>query len=518
MRALSLKTLELSKRFGSFTALDAVSIQVRAGTVHALLGENGAGKSTLVKCLVGFHAADEGSIVVNEREMLITSPLAARNAGIGMVYQHFTLVPSMTVAENLALGKGGLPGVIAWQRELDAMQAFIQRMPFQLNLQTPVANLSAGEKQKTEILKQLYANNRFLILDEPTSVLTPKEADEVLGAVRTLAHAGEITALLITHKFREVQAYADEVSVLRLGRYMGGGVVSEFPPARLASLMVGHEQVVSQERALRSKPPPSLYSTPHLIVDRLSARDEAGHLALQTVSFQVAAGEIFGIAGIAGNGQKQLVQAIAGQIPRTSGSVKVLGASFHGTREDYARCKLAVLPEEPLHNGAVANLSVAQNLALRQFDQAPQSRWGWLRPQILRSNALASIEAYRIKTQGPDVPIHTLSGGNVQRCILARELSTDAQVLIVMNPVFGLDFAAVAEIHARLLQARERGCAVVLISEDLDELLELSDRVAVMHAGRIVFESHAPQQDRQAIGLAMGGQHHAHETHEVEAA
>jgi general nucleoside transport system ATP-binding protein len=518
MRALSLQTLELTKRFGSFTALDAVSIKVQAGTVHALLGENGAGKSTLVKCLVGFHPADEGAIVVNERETSIHSPQTARSAGIGMVYQHFTLVPSMTVAENLALGKGRLPVVIAWQRELEAMQAFMQGMPFQLDLQAPVANLSAGEKQKTEILKQLYANNRFLILDEPTSVLTPQEADEVLGAVRTLAHAGEITVLLITHKFREVQAYADDVSVLRQGHYMGGGAVAQFPPERLASLMVGSEQISAQQGASKAKRVSTPSFEPLLVIHQLSALDETGHLALQSLSLQVSAGEILGIAGIAGNGQKQLVQAISGQISRAGGSVKVRGTEFRGTRADYQHSKLAVLPEEPLHNGAVAHLSVAQNLALRHFDQTPQSRWGWLQPHILRSNALASIEAYRVKTQGPDAPIHTLSGGNVQRCILARELSADAQVLIVMNPVFGLDFSAVADIHARLLQARANGCAIVLISEDLDELLELSDRVAVMHAGRIIFESQAPEQDRQAIGLAMGGQQHAQAMRAMEAA
>jgi general nucleoside transport system ATP-binding protein len=501
MRALALSTLDLTKRFGDFTALDNVSLQVRAGTVHALLGENGAGKSTLVKCLVGFHTADDGAIVINEREIDIRTPQMARSAGIGMVYQHFTLVPSMTVAQNLALGKGELPAVIDWSAQLASMRVFMKGMPFQLDLQATVANLSAGEKQKTEILKQLYANNRSLILDEPTSVLTPTEADEVLGAIRSLAHAGEITVVLITHKFREVQAYADDVSILRHGRYVGGGAVDDFPPERLASLMVGSSALArgSYERV------PS-EATPVLQVQGLSALSEAGVPALHGVSFEAARHEIVGIAGIAGNGQKQLVQAISGQMPRSAGQVLVHGKAFAGTRKDYREAKLAVLPEEPLANGAVAALTVAQNMALRSFDQSPHARLGWLQTASLRRAASQLIEAYGIKTRGPDAAIGTLSGGNVQRCILARELAADAQVLIVMNPVFGLDFAAVADIHERLMQARQRGCAIVLISEDLDELLELSDRVLVMHAGRIVYESRDPQQERQAIGLAMGGQ------------
>lgn len=501
MRALALSTLELTKRFGDFVALDAVSLKVRAGTVHALLGENGAGKSTLVKCLVGFHTADAGSILVNDREVDISTPQIARSVGIGMVYQHFTLVPSMTVAQNLALGKGGLPAVIDWSKQLESMQSFMQGMPFQLDLQATVANLSAGEKQKTEILKQLYANNRLLILDEPTSVLTPTEADEVLGAIRSLAHRTEITVVLITHKFREVQAYADDVSILRHGRYVGGGPVSDFPPDRLASLMVGSSLM---ERISHERVRPS--TTPLLQVKSLSALSEAGIAALFEVSFGVARHEIVGIAGISGNGQKQMIQALSGQIQRSGGQVLVDGKPFNGTRHDYRDAKLAVLPEEPLANGAVAQLTVSQNIALRSFDQAPHARWGWLQPASMRAAAQQLIAEYGVKTRGPDAAIGTLSGGNVQRCVLARELAADAQVLIVMNPVFGLDFAAVADIHERLLQARQRGCAILLISEDLDELLELSDRVLVMHSGRIVYESGHPREERQEIGLAMGGQ------------
>ncbi len=508
MRALALKTIALTKRFGDFVALDQVSLQVQPGTVHALLGENGAGKSTLVKCLVGFHPADAGEIVLNEREVEIGTPQHARSKGIGMVYQHFTLVPSMTVAQNLALGRGQLPALIHWAVQESEIRAFMQGMPFQLDLHAKVANLSAGEKQKTEILKQLYANNRLLILDEPTSVLTPQEADEVLSAIRGLAHAGEITAILITHKFREVQAYADDVSILRQGRRVGGGPVKDFPPERLAALMVGDS---SLQHAHYERAPTAANAV--LQVQSLSANNEVGVPALHEISLEVADYEIVGVAGISGNGQKQLVQALSGQIKRSAGQVMVRGRPFHASRQDYRDAQLAVLPEEPLTNGAVAQLTVAQNIALRNFDQAPYARWGWLSIAMVRQSALQLIESFGIKTRGPDAAIGTLSGGNVQRSILARELTDSAQVLVVMNPVFGLDFAAVKDIHERLMQARNRGCAILLISEDLDELLELSDRVLVMHAGRLVYESVQPQQQRQQIGLAMGGQ----ETSRLEA-
>ena len=247
--ALALSTYELTKRFGEFVALDQVSMAVAPGTVHALLGENGAGKSTLVKCLVGFHRADGGSVLIDSRETDIPSPQRARELGIGMVYQHFTLVPSMTVAENLAMARGGLPARIDWRREIAALDAFMASVPFRLDPRARVADLSAGEKQKTELLKQLYARNRFLILDEPTSVLTPEEADELLDAVRSLAHAGRMTALLITHKFREVERFADAVTVLRRGRLVGGGLVSELDADRLAVMMVGEAAAAGVRRA-----------------------------------------------------------------------------------------------------------------------------------------------------------------------------------------------------------------------------------------------------------------------------
>jgi ABC-type uncharacterized transport system ATPase subunit len=501
-RALALDTFELSKRFGDFTALDRVSIAVRAGTVHALLGENGAGKSTLVKCLVGFHRADGGSILLDGREVQITSPQQARELGIGMVYQHFTLVPSMTVAENLCLARGGLPAVIGWKRQRAALAAFMDSVPFKLDLDARIADLSAGEKQKTELLKQLYADNRFLILDEPTSVLTPEEADELLTAVRDLAHGGRMTALLITHKFGEVERFADDVSVLRRGALAGAGAVAELNADRLATLMIGQALPVASAAVAQPARPAG---EPVLRVTGLRVDNDLGLPAVRDLTLEVPAGCIVGIAGVSGNGQRELVQALTGQRARAGGTVTVFGEPFHATRSDYLRHRVAALPEEPLFNACVRGLSVADNLALRDFDRAPWSVRGWLRPAAFREAALASIAAYRVKTRGPDEPIERLSGGNVQRAVLSRELSRDARLLIVMNPVFGLDFQASAEIHQRLRDARNDGCAVLLVSEDLDELLDLSDRVAVLNGGRIVFDSARPAQDRDAIGRAMGG-------------
>jgi simple sugar transport system ATP-binding protein len=517
--ALALATYELTKRFGDFVALDRVSITVQPGTVHALLGENGAGKSTLVKCLVGFHRPDGGSILIEGRETEIASPQRARELGIGMVYQHFTLVPSMTVGENLALARGGLPARIDWRRQRAELDAFLGSVPFRVDPEARVADLSAGEKQKTELLKQLYARNRFLILDEPTSVLTPEEADELLSSVRDLAHGGRMTALLITHKFREVARFADEVTVLRRGQLAGAGRVAEMDADRLATLMVGQSLAGATARRPASAPAPAAPAEAGgdaaaagapaaplpLAVRGLTVDNDLGLPAVRGLDLQVAAGSIVGVAGVSGNGQRELGQARTGQRARAAGEVRVFGEPFRATRADYLRHRVAALPEEPLHNACVPGMSVAGNLALRDFDRAPWSVGGWLRPAAFRGAAEQAIEAFRIKTRGPDEPIERLSGGNIQRAVLSRELSRQARLLIVMNPVFGLDFQASAEIHQRLRDARDSGCAVLLVSEDLDELLELSDRVLVINGGRIVLESLQPEADRDRIGKAMGG-------------
>ena len=509
--ALTLEAYQLTKRFGSFTALDGVNLTVAAGSVHALLGENGAGKSTLVKCVAGSHQADAGSLLIDGREQAIASPTAARAVGIGMVYQHFTLAPNMNVAENLLLAGGRTPGLIDWKKEHAALLAFLQTTPFQLDLNATPLSLSAGEKQKLELLKQLYLKPRLLILDEPTSVLTPQEADEVLGYVRAVARRGECTVLLITHKFREVMAYADEVTVLRRGCKVMGAKVAATTPAELAQAMIGEAAADASAELLEGSAVPRTAlaadaegAVMALEVTGLSALGDRGTLAVQSLSLQVRKGEILGIAGVSGNGQRELVEALVGQRARAAGSVKVAGQPYAARRADNRNLQLRALPEEPLRNACVADLSVAQNMALRDFDQAPLRR-GWLRYGAWRERARTWIASYGIKTQSENAAIASLSGGNIQRAVLARELAGSINVLIAANPVFGLDFAAVREIHARILQVRAQGGAVLLVSEDLDELLKLSDRIAVMSEGRIVYETTIAQANRKVIGAHMGG-------------
>ncbi|MBP6898727.1 MAG: ABC transporter ATP-binding protein [Burkholderiaceae bacterium] len=507
-RALHLETYNLTKRFGAFTALDGVSLTVRPGTVHALLGENGAGKSTFVKCVVGYYRPDDGAVMIDQREQAITSPTIARDLGIGMVYQHFTVVPGMTVAENLLLARGHLPAVLPWRRLRAELEAFLDTAPFRLPLDATPLDLSAGEKQKLEILKQLFLQPRLLILDEPTSVLTPQEADEVLGALRDRAHAGDCSIIMITHKFREVSEHADDVSVLRSGQLAETGAVAATSPQRLAQAMVGAGKTLSAPLARQAQQPGEV----QLDIADLQVIGDRGEPAVQGFSLQVRGGEIVGVAGVSGNGQRELMQALTGQRARAAGRVSVAGQAYAATRRENRRLKVRALPEEPLHNACVGELSVAQNMALRQFDEAPYATpaatGAWVRWGRLARRAREWIDEYGVKTRGEKAAIRTLSGGNVQRAVLARELSGDARLLLVSNPVFGLDFAAVAEIHGRLLAARQRGCAVLLLSEDLDELLQLADRIVVISEGRIVHDVPAANADRHELGAHMGGKGH----------
>jgi simple sugar transport system ATP-binding protein len=513
MHALSLDTFDLTKRFGAFTAMDAVSLKVRPGTVHALLGENGAGKSTLVKCVVGYYKPETGAVLVDGREQDISSPTVARALGIGMVYQHFTVVPGMTVAENLLLARGRLPAFIDWKSVRAELQAFLETTPFKLDLDATPQDLSAGEKQKLEILKQLYLKPRLLILDEPTSVLTPQEADEVLGLLKDRAHAGDCTVVMITHKFREVAEHADDVSVLRRGRLVASHAVADVSAAQLASAMVGEGGKTAAANLTRDARDEGAVT---LEIQGLLVAGDRGERAVHGVDLKVRAGEIVGVAGVSGNGQREMMEALVGQRGIEGGSVHVAGERFHATRAQNRRLKVRSLPEEPLRNACVGELSVGHNMGLRVFDAAPAARGGWLRWSVVRERAKALIKEYGVKTQGEGAPIRSLSGGNVQRAVLARELSGDAELLLVSNPVFGLDFAAVAEIHGRLIAARNRGAAVLLVSEDLDELLQLSDRLVVMSEGRIVYECPAAGADRHTLGAHMGGHAGAHADGHIE--
>lgn len=497
-----LEIWKLTKRFGPFTALDSVSFDIEPGSFHALLGENGAGKSTLVKCLMGTYHADDGAIVIDGRETVITSPRQAQRLGLGMVYQHFTLVPSMTVAENLVVAEPDLPHVVNWKEAHASLSDFMAGMPFRLGLDRPVSSLSAGEKQKLEILKQLRLGSRFLILDEPTSVLTPDEADQILGLMRQLTDEKRISVVLISHKLREVEAYADEVTVLRQGKRSGHGRLAELTRQDMVRMMVGDEPTnTSSTRG------PAGNGAETLSIQDLRVENDKGLDAVKNLDLSVRSGEIVGIAGVSGNGQTELVEVLAGQRPVASGALEVAGNPYKRTRAEMRALKVKLLPEAPLQNACVRGMSVAENLSLRRYDEAPMSRAGvWLNRAAMRDRAVELISQFRIKSQGPDAPIETLSGGNVQRTVLARELADGAELLIVQNPCFGLDLKAVAEIRQRILDTRNAGGAVLLISEDLDEVMELSDRVLVMSSGQIVYETSREGARIQDIGHHMAEQ------------
>ncbi|AFY73819.1 ATPase component of uncharacterized ABC-type transporter [Synechococcus sp. PCC 7502] len=496
-----LDVVNVTKRFGNFTAVEDVSLTLRPGTFHALLGENGAGKSTLVKCIMGFHAATHGEILFDKKPQEINSPRDACKYGIGMVYQHFTVVPAMTVAENLLLVRPDTPSLINWKEEYEKLQEFMDASPFKIDIDMPVSQLAAGQKQKLEILKQLYLKSKILILDEPTSVLTPQEADEVLGLIRKEVDDGKLSVLMISHKFREIMAFTDEVTVLRKGKFAGHGLVKDLTVSDMAAMMLG------EEREAKEVSKTQVDSTELILeVKNLHADKDNGFEAIADMNLSIKSGEIVGIAGVSGNGQRELVEVLAGQRPRTGGEIKVNGEHYTATRQEMARHHVFSLPEEPLKNACVPNMSVAENLALRTFDRPPQA-WGILLMfKAMREMATNLIRVFSVKTPSPNALIGTLSGGNVQRAVLARELSADKiRLLIVANPVFGLDFAAVEYIHNQLVEARNRGVAVLLVSEDLDEVLKLSDRILVISDGKFVYEGTREEADIVTIGQRMAG-------------
>ncbi|MGU3537321.1 ABC transporter ATP-binding protein [Methylobacterium sp. A54F] len=505
--AIGIETIGMTKRFGGFAALDDVSMKIEPGGFHALLGENGAGKSTLVKCVMGFYAPTSGAVLVDGREAEITNPKGAQARGLGMVYQHFTLVPSLTGAENLVIARADAPRIIDWRRERSALAQFMAGMPFRLDLDRPVAELAAGEKQKLEIVKQLYLKARCLILDEPTSVLTPAEAEEVLGLLRGMADRGELTVLMISHKFREVETFARSFSVLRRGRLVGGGTVGAVSRDDMAAMMVGERTV----RAVAARTGDADPDRTVLHLEGVTATDQSGLRHLTVANLAVQAREIVGIAGVSGNGQKELADVLGGQIRATGGRVLVAGEPYSGARRESRARRVRFIPEEPLRNACAPFMSVTENLAFRAFDRRGEDIARpptlWLDQGAMRRRARDLIERFKVKTASAEAPIATLSGGNVQRAVLARELTDPVDLLIVVNPCFGLDFAAVSEIRNRIVAARNAGAAVLLISEDLDEILELSDRVLVMSEGRIVYETPAATAEVSVIGSHMAGHH-----------
>ena len=473
---------------------------VPSGTFHALVGENGAGKSTLAKCLLGFYRPDGG--VVRVGDQTVVTPLDARRSGLGMVFQHFTLAPSLTVAENLVMARHDLPTLIDWKQEKATLARFLEQAPFSVDLESKVYDLAAGQKQKVEILKQLYLQTRILILDEPTSVLTPSEATEVMTVLRGLVEQKLLSIILITHKLREVLSFADDVTVLRRGRQVATSKVAATSGPEITSWIMGDSQVL--EQAARS----SVTSSSTLLeIKNLTVLGDHGLPVVRGASLSVKSGEIVGIAGVSGNGQRELVQAIGGQRDIASGDILANGQEFHPTRSGIDATGLFTLPEEPLANACVPSMSVADNMALRSFDKGSRVL---LHRSKIRSAASELIQQFGIRTPSIDSPIKNLSGGNIQRAVLARDLGANRpRIMVAANPCFGLDMGATAFVHNRLMELRNAGGAILLISEDLDELLKLSDRIAVIHGGAIAYEAPRSELDIGEIGRHMSGMRHS---------
>jgi simple sugar transport system ATP-binding protein len=451
---------------------------------------------------MGYYQPDSGQITVAGHEANINRPQEAALAGIGMVYQHFTVIDNMTVLENIVLARPYIPSIVHWKQEAATINQQLENLPFSFDLQRKVSSLSAGEKQKLEITKQLLLKSKILILDEPTSVLTPQEADHVLAELKSMAHEQGLTVLMITHKFREVMSYSDDVTVLRKGEYVGSCSVSETSPTQLSEMMMGEKVTAKPLERIDAKDT----TKPSFSVENFGVLNDQGMSAVSDFNLAVNAGEIVGIAGISGNGQTELVAGLSGQRAIHKGELRVGDQAFSPTRKNLQQHSVFVLPEEPLKNACVPQMTVAENMALRNYDLAPlRNGLNMLNFGKLKKQAEEFIEKFNVKTPSTFEPIGNLSGGNVQRAVLARELSNDVNVLIVANPCFGLDFNSVAFIRQKIMEARNSGAAVLLVSEDLDEIMQLSDRFYVMSNGELLLESTPDSANIIDIGHAMAG-------------
>ncbi len=489
------------KKFPGVVANDGVDVDIRAGEVHALLGENGAGKSTLSNILTGLYRPDEGSVAIDGNVVHFTSPRDALNAGVGMVHQHFRLVSTFTVAENVVLGEPDSPFLMDQSRVAQQVNELSDRYGLAVDPSARIWQLSVGEQQRVEIIKVLYRGAKVLILDEPTAVLTPIEADALFKTLRAMVAEGR-TVIFISHKLDEVMKVSDRVTVLRGGKTVGTVDTASTNTRELASMMVGRS--VEFSRVVRSHPADS--STTVLRLDGVSARDDRGRQALHDVSLAVGRGEILGVAGVAGNGQRELAEAISGMRAIFAGSIEVAGDPVQSGRARSAIAKgIAHIPEDRLHTGLASSHSVEDNLALKNYRTRDLSRFRLLRRKAIRAQATDLVQNYDVKTPDTETPVRLLSGGNVQKVLLAREFSSLPKVLIAASPTRGLDVGAIETVRSRLVEAAESGVGILLISEDLDEIMSLADRIVVMYEGRVVDEVAAESADRERLGLTMGG-------------
>ena len=499
-----LRLADISKRFGPVVANDGIDLTLRRGEVLALLGENGAGKTTLMSILFGHYVADTGTIEVATADgalgpLRAGSPNAALQAGIGMVHQHFTLADNLSAFDNITLGSESLWRVARARRQARAkLQALMDGSGLHVDLNRLVARLSVGERQRVEILKALYRDARILILDEPTAVLTPQEADQLFAILRRLTAQG-LAVIFISHKLGEVQAISDRLMVMRRGKIVAETATSEANPARMASLMVG-EEVTEPKRTPQPAGPPVLE------IANVSLRPADGSTALENLSLTVPGGAIIGIAGVSGNGQLALSNLISGMAKPASGTVRLNQAPAPvGRPAAMTRAGVGRIPEDRHRDGAVADMNLWENAIIEQIGAPAYRRLGLLRRREATRHARELIDAYDIRCPGPNIRVGLLSGGNMQKLILGRVMALSPTMILANQPTRGLDVGAVAYVHSRLLDARARGAGILLISEDLDELMQLSDSIAVIYQGRLTEPAPTESLDRATLGLMMAG-------------
>ncbi len=491
----------ITKRFGELVANDGIDLTAEGGEIHALLGENGAGKTTLMNVLDGLYRPDEGAILIDGEAVRFDDPGDAIEAGIGMVHQNFMLIPVFTVAENVMLGfeRTRRFGFLDRRRARSEIKELSARFRLEVDPDALVGELSVGQQQRVEIVKALAREAQVLILDEPTAVLTPQEIQELFRVMRSLRESGR-TILFITHKLKEVLEVADRITVIRLGKVIGTTRPSETDESRLASMMVGRGVELQV-----TKGPPSP-GEPVLEVEGLAALDDSGQVAVDGVSLTVHAGEIVSVAGVQGNGQTELAEALMGLATVVAGTVRIAGRDVTGAPpKDVLRSGVGNVPEDRQRDGLVGSFTVAENLILDVFDEAPYSRRGALDWDRIHATAEERMKEFDIRASSINATAATLSGGNQQKLIVARELSRDIRLIIASQPTRGLDVASIEYVHRRLVAARDAGAAVLLISAELDEAMQLADRIVVMYRGQFVGPYAQTEVSREQVGFLMAG-------------
>ncbi len=493
----------ITKIFPGVVANDNINFEVERGEIHALVGENGAGKSTLMKILYGMEKPDAGRIFIEDKPVSITNSQTAIRLGIDMVHQHFQLVPSLSVAENVTLGQEPHQGPFVNRKEMVArVQELSEQYGLKVDPTARVSTLSVGVQQRVEILKLLYRNAKLLILDEPSAVLTPQEVDDLFGVLQRLVVSGR-TAIFITHKLREVMAVCQRATVLRQGKLIGTVNVSDVTPTEIAQMMVGHDIEAVQRTAQ------PIADDPRLVVRALDVKDDRGLPALRNVSFAVNAGEIVGLAGVEGNGQRELLETLIGLRAPTKGDIVLENKTVTHMRNRKRReLGVAIIPEDRNHEGLSLPSNLIDNLISTGYYAPPLSRWGLLRTGQIRRVADRLIKTFDIRVRSPRIQTGTLSGGNAQKVVVAREMDKQPHVLIAAHPTRGLDVGAMQFVHKELLRLRAQNTAILLISADLDELINLSDRFLVIFEGQIVGTLSASEATRERLGLLMAGRTH----------